>query len=91
MAWKKGQSGNPGGRKKDVLQELVLKESKNGKLLVEKAFALLNSEDEDIQIKALQWLGDRGFYKARQPVDVGGEDGGPFTVRVVHYGNNGPA
>ncbi len=90
MAWKKGQSGNPGGRKKDVLQELILKQSKNGEVLVKKAFKLLDSADEEIQVKALQWLGDRGFYKARQPIDLAGEDGSPLTIKVVAYGNHGP-
>jgi hypothetical protein len=90
MAWKKGESGNPGGRKKDVLQELVLKESKNGKVLVDKAFALLKSADEDIQMKALAWLGDRGFYKARQPVEMTGLDGGGIILKLVNYSDVRP-
>lgn len=71
--WKPGQSGNPSGRPKDQFGELIRSGTDNGRLLVEKAMALLMSSNEDIQIKALNWLSDRGWGKAIQPIGVDAE------------------
>lgn len=73
--WKKGQSGNPSGRPKDPFRELIREKTNGGKALVEKALSLLKSEDEDIQLKAVHYLSDRGWGKASQPVEHSGEVG----------------
>lgn len=81
----KGKSGNPLGRPKDPFGALIRAKSKDAKVLVDKAFTLLDSEDEDIQIKALHWLSDRGWGKPAQAVELSGKDGGPITVTCVKY------
>lgn len=84
-SWSKGKSGNPNGRPKDPFPKLIRESTREGNILVKKALSLLESEDENIQIKALQWLSDRGWGKAAQPLEFGGQDGGPIAVAVVRY------
>jgi hypothetical protein len=68
--WVKGKSGNPNGRPKDPFAVQIRERTNNGKLLVDKAFQLLESDDEDIQVKALNWLGDRGWGKPMSTMDL---------------------
>ena len=75
--WKPGQSGNPKGRPKggEALAELVRQRTKDGKYIVDGVFELSKSADEDIRMKALAWLGDRGYGKAIQPLEHSGDVG----------------
>lgn len=95
-----GVSGNPGGRPKgfgdrirmltrdgEELIEIALKVAR-GELSVVKAtkdgnFDVLPTAKE--RLDAIAWLGDRGWGKAAQPVEVTGEDGGPLQVIVMAY------
>lgn len=43
----------------------------------------------ETRFEAVKWLAERAYGKAVQPVS--GEDGGPITIKVVSYGNNGSA
>jgi hypothetical protein len=73
--WVKGKSGNPLGRPKseDTLSNLIRLKTKGGQVLIEKAMALLNSSDEDIQAKMIVYLSERGWGKPTQPIDHTGQ------------------
>ena len=86
--WGKGVSGNPGGRPRDPLPKLIKAATKDGDKLVKKAMVLLNSKNEDIQMKALSWLSDRGWGKPAQSVDLSNTSGEPFVVKVINFGNS---
>jgi hypothetical protein len=67
--WVKGVSGNPGGRAKDPFPKLIRESTEDGGVIVRRALRLLMSGDESIVVKAIQWLSDRGWGKAVQPVE----------------------
>ena len=72
MAFKKGVSGNPGGRKA-MPKALQLKLSK----IMPKAFEVIvdlmnNSDDDNVRLKAANILIERQFGKPVQP--IGNED-----------------
>lgn len=73
--WKKGESGNPSGRPKDPFRVLIKEKTNDGELLINTMLGLLKSENEDIRVKAVHWLADRGWGKALQPVEHSGEVG----------------
>ncbi len=70
MAWKPGQSGNPGGRPKS-LRALVLDATNDGKDIIAFMVQLLRDDTEAIgkpislqlRYDAAGWLADRGFGK----------------------------
>lgn len=71
--WKKGQSGNPGGRPRDLesVRQLARKYSR---LAVMTLVRLAKSADKDsVRAAAAVALLDRGYGKPTQPVS--GEDG----------------
>lgn len=67
---------------------LILDEIKANKKWVD----LANSEDERIVLEVLKYLTDRANGKARQAVEVTGEDGGPVqtAINVTFVKTNGP-
>lgn len=72
-AWKKGQSGNPGGktaRHVAAVAELsqAVREFLPPEKIIARAKTLLNSKDQKLRLEVLQWLTDRGYGKAPQPV-----------------------
>lgn len=83
----KGKSGNPKGRPplgdaaaewvRSVLSEKGSDGVVNGTAILRKMVTRAKGGD----VKAATFLFDRGYGKAMQP--VGGEDGGPITIRVV--------
>ena len=77
--WKPGQSGNPAGRPKSLM-DLIKTQTKNGNVLIDVAMAILTQEtyrNQTVKIadrlEALKWLADRGWGKAIQPVEHSGE------------------
>jgi hypothetical protein len=75
--WKKGQSGNPGGRPKAfyALAKLIHAETRNGAELVERVLKIARGQDTTLddpksRTWALDWLSDRGFGKPQQDVVV---------------------
>lgn len=82
MAFKKGQSGNPNGRKKEngVINELAAKHSAWAfQNIVDLA---KNSPDLKIKLAASQYIVDRDAGKPKQQVDVDANVSGNFTVNV---------
>lgn len=72
--WKKGQSGNPSGRKKipeDAKAMLKAATPAAVKLLVD----TLNNTNEktETRVKCAETVLDRVYGKANQPIDLGGE------------------
>lgn len=86
MAFRKGQSGNPGGRPVGFGRAIRAEFGDDGKMLLLelKKFALgkVKCSSRD-RLFALKELLDRGYGKAPQAVEVTGADGGPVTVKFV--------
>lgn len=74
MAWKEGQSGNPGGRPKvdpKITKAFAAASMKAVRVLV----SLLDSEDEEIRYKAANAICDRNMGKPAQAItDAGGNN-----------------
>lgn len=45
------------------------------------------SASVDARVRAWNSVMDRGFGKPVQAMELGGKDGGPLTIQVVHYGD----
>jgi hypothetical protein len=88
MLWEKGQSGNPGGRPKEneALKRLILENTKNGKVLVDKLLLFIDHAPEvRDRIAALKILLEYGFGKPVHNMTLGGADGEPVQI-VVNTG-----
>lgn len=83
--YKKGVSGNPGGRRQGVwvdFRNLILDETHDGKDLVASALRdLVNEKSWNARAEARRFLAEYGFGKPAQPVT--GEDGGPIQINLV--------
>jgi hypothetical protein len=67
--FKRGQSGNPGGRPK-VLEEIKTLARANGEAAFRKILALMDSEDERVALAAAQEVLNRAYGKPQQHVEV---------------------
>lgn len=77
--FRKGQSGNPGGRPK-VAAEIRDLAQQHGPDAVKKLVALMKSAArEDVQVRAAEALLDRGYGRPGQALELTGKDGGPLT------------
>jgi hypothetical protein len=73
MKFQKGVSGNSSGRPK-LDPELKLKIKDLGHEALDVLASLMrNSEDDNVRSKAAQYLADRHFGKASQPIEASGE------------------
>ena len=79
--FKKGQSGNPGGKPKAIasLIELTRKLTPKCIRVLEEC---LDSDDERVRVAAANSLIDRAWGKPAQAVAVTGADGAPFAVVI---------
>jgi hypothetical protein len=68
MPFKKGQSGNPGGRPK-AEREVVEAARAAGARCVEVLVDLLDHNDSRVRLAAADHLLDRGFGKPRQSIE----------------------
>jgi hypothetical protein len=80
----KGQSGNPGGRPKELHEVIELARSYAPRAIETLASLLL---DEDVaptaRIAAASAILDRGFGKAPQAVEMSGPGGGPIPHKEI--------
>lgn len=67
--FRKGESGNPGGRPKKAVTIAALAEEASEKAL-KKLVSLINSDKEQVSLAAAQAVLDRAFGKPKQSVDV---------------------
>lgn len=83
----KGKSGNPNGRPKlgDSFGDLVRSKKGFPELLLNATIKLLESDDEEIKLKAIIFLKESGWGKAPQAVSLENGDGTPITFQLVNY------
>ena len=80
--FRKGQSGNPGGRPKEVA-EVRAQARKHGPAAIKKLVELLKSGDERVVLGAIKELLDRGYGKSAQAITgEGGEGPVPVTFTM---------
>ena len=83
MAFKKGQSGNPGGRPKAVVEIRDLARQ-HGRAAFERIVGLMHSADERVALTASQEVLNRAYGKPPQPqTGEGGE--GAILVHVISF------
>lgn len=80
MPFKKGESGNPGGRPKEEREVLELARSKSRRA-VERLTEWMESDNAKASVSAANAILDRAFGKPTQPLS--GDPDNPFTVSVV--------
>jgi hypothetical protein len=78
-----GQSGNPGGRPKGLARRVRELVGEDGALIAEFMLGVLTNEKERTayRIEAAKWLGDRGFGRAVQALDI---DVYPHSLDISH-------
>ncbi len=84
MRFEKGQSGNPGGRPKGVVEVRELAQRLTGRSFEELARIAFNSPDDRARLAAIGIILERGYGKPAQPVDGNGE-GGPIVVTLRKF------
>ena len=84
MTFKKGKSGNPKGRPKNIVDVRALREDlKNGlRRAVEVMIGLLESEKDEIRFKASQDIMDRFFGKPKTAEDADANEGKTIIYAV---------
>jgi hypothetical protein len=83
-AFKKGQSGNPGGRPKKTEEERTL-EAMCRERTPEALHAILRimagSKQDRAKLAAAQYVLDRAWGKPKESVELSGADGGPIETK----------
>ena len=82
MTWKKGESGNPGGRPKANLEVIELARSYCTAAIKRLAYLSTKAKSESAQVAACTALLDRGFGKPPQALKVGGDGNSPLIARI---------
>lgn len=77
MAFKKGQSGNPGGRPKAV-KEIKALAQQQSKAAIKRLTEWMQSNEPKASVAAAIALLDRGYGKPTQALT--GADGGPVVI-----------
>jgi hypothetical protein len=80
-AWKKGESGNPGGRPK-VAGEVRELARQHGHAAIERLVRLMYSKNESVAVRACEALLDRGYGRTVQGVELNSVDKAPVLFRV---------
>jgi len=81
MKFKKGQSGNPGGRPKENAEVKELARE-YGEAAVARLAQLMKSKNERVAVAACQVLLDRGYGKPQQQVAMSGSIGTYGRVEI---------
>ena len=85
--FKKGQSGNPGGREKKSEEQKNLEAMCRVKTLdalnVIEAI-MFNGENERNKLTAAQYIIDRGWGKPKQAMELSGNDGQNLSIEVTY-------
>jgi len=84
MPFKKGQSGNPGGRpKRDPKYDALLKKygPKSISIIAE---LMLNAIEQETRLSAAKYLADRAYGKPAQAVELSGKDGKELLAPVIN-------
>lgn len=79
--FKKGQSGNPGGRPK-VEGEIRELAQQHGPAALKRLVELMASENERVAVAAAQAVLDRGYGKAAQALHLDGELRVPGSLTI---------
>lgn len=83
MAFKKGQSGNPGGRPKED-DEIKRLAREKGPDAIKRLAEWMASDNAKASVAASQAILDRGFGKPPQALT--GPDGGPIATFIIENG-----
>ena len=78
-AWKKGQSGNPGGRPKEVAEVRGLARQYTDEAIQTLVTLMQSAKLERTRLAAASELLDRGYGRPPQAVDLGG------PIQIVSY------
>lgn len=83
MAFKPGESGNPGGRPKKDTTIVDLCRAAAPEAIAEIIRLSKHSSDEKIKVQACREILDRGYGKAAQAVELSGSDGEPLKIGIT--------
>lgn len=83
MPFKKGQSGNPGGRPKVNKEVQALAREHTEEAIRRLAFWMRQKDDPSSAIKAMQILLERAHGKAVAQIEHTGKDGGPIATEQI--------
>jgi hypothetical protein len=84
MAFKPGQSGNPGGRPKEEAEVIRLAKDKSLRA-VERLIHWMESDDPKASIPAANAILDRAIGKPKQAHEHAGPDGEKLVIQIVRY------
>lgn len=79
--FKKGQSGNPEGRRRHKLADGLVNEYGPEALQIIREL-MRTSKSPKIRLDAAKYLADRAYGKAPQALELQGKDGGPLVAVI---------
>ena len=82
MPFKKGQSGNPGGRPKEVAEVRRLAQE-HGPAAIDCLAKLMDSDSDRTRVAACEALLNRGYGRPPQSLTVAGDDDSPLFPDTV--------
>jgi hypothetical protein len=82
-AWKKGQSGNPGGRPREIGYLRELARERTEEAIETLADVMLNGESDSARVAAATALLDRGYGRPSQTVEVEGNIRDSRSVQIA--------
>lgn len=81
-SWAKGQSGNPGGRPKELRKVVALARKRTTVAIKTLEDIMTNGSNEGARVRAAEVLLERGWGKPAQPLEHSGENGQPLGIVV---------